>query len=95
VDVIRRIIVVFGNDYRTALAVGFAESGLRCDAIHWNNNKSVDVSVFQINNIHQWRFDGLQMDNCEKNIEVAHEIFEEQGWKPWVVYWKGMYLRYL
>ena len=91
-DVIRDIIITFGDDYRTALAVAKAESGLRCEAYHFNDNGTVDSSVFQLNSVHKKRGN---LADCKENIKIAKQIVDEQGWSPWVVYWKGTYKKWL
>lgn len=91
-DVIRDIIVTFGDDSNIALAVAKAESGLRCEAYHFNNNGTIDHSIFQLNSVHKKRGN---LENCKENIKIAYEIFKEQGWTPWVVYNTKSYLKYL
>ena len=92
IPVIRDIIVVWGNDYRIGLALAKSESGLRCEAYHFNSNGTVDHSVFQLNSVHLWR--GNLVD-CKENVRIAYEIYKEQGPHPWVVWWKGIAKRWL
>lgn len=80
---------------KTALAVAKAESGMRCDAYNANTNGSVDLSVFQLNTIHlakggEWTL--ANMANCRKNVDLAYEVWQAQGWSPWVAYRNGSWL---
>jgi hypothetical protein len=82
-------------DCKIALAVAKAESGLNCDAYNINNNGSVDLSVFQLNSVHlkkggEWTLEN--MANCYKNVDLAYELWREQGWEPWVAYKNNSYL---
>lgn len=89
---LERIYHLFGPDARLAVAIAQAESGFRCDAYHFNTNKTVDHSIFQVNDVHSWRGD---LNNCEENINVAYKIYKEQGFRPWVTYNYRKYLVYL
>ena len=80
---------------KTALAVAKAESGMRCDAYNANTNGSVDLSVFQLNTIHlakggEWTL--ANMADCRKNVDLAYEVWQAQGWNPWVAYRNGSWL---
>jgi hypothetical protein len=82
-------------DCKMALAIASAESGLRCDAVHINDNNTVDLGVFQLNSVHlkkggNWTL--ANMGDCYKNVDLAYEMFKEQGWQPWVAYLNGSYL---
>lgn len=91
------ICYVFGKNCRMALAVSQAENGTRqCDRIATNTNKTYDTGVFMINSIHLkrgWKVSDLL--DCKKNIEYAKQIFDAQGWNPWVVYKTQSYKRFL
>jgi hypothetical protein len=91
-DTIGDILRVWGNDWRIGLALAKAESGLRCEAYHFNHDGSIDHSVFQLNSVHKWRGN---LSNCKENVRIAYEIFKEQGGTPWVVYQTKAYLKYL
>ncbi len=91
-SVIRNILSVFGDKADVALAVAKAESGLRCEAYHFNSNGTVDHSVFQLNDVHKWRGN---LNDCKENIKIAYQIYQEQNFRPWVVYQTGSYLKYL
>lgn len=47
-----------------------------------NTNGTLDNGLFQINDIHEWRFKGDKFDPFE-NARVAKQIYDEQGWRPW------------
>lgn len=91
------ICYVFGRDCRMALAVSQAENGTRqCDRFGINTNKSIDTGVFQINSIHLkkgWKLSDLL--DCHKNVDYAKQIFDAQGWNPWVNYTNGFYKKFL
>ena len=84
-DIIRE---VFGEDSDRAIQIAKCESGLRSDAWNENTNGSVDVGLFQINSVHGVRAKWLL--NPDINIQVAKQLFDEQGFNPWVCFWKGL-----
>lgn len=74
---------VFGEDGEDAIRVFKCESGLqsKCnDGL--NSNGSVDCGIAQINSIHgvPRRF----LLNEDVSLQVAKQIFDQQGWNPWV-----------
>jgi len=83
---------VFGVEAETALAVMKAESNGKADAVHYNNNGSIDRGIFQINSIHG--YSESQLLNPKDNIRLAYQIFKKQGWQGWSAYNSGAYLRY-
>lgn len=86
---IRRI---FGSDAKMALAISQAENGTRqCD----REGKTKDHGIFQINQVHLNRWTIEQLKDCTENIKIAHLLFHEQGWTPWVAYTNGSYKKYL
>jgi len=80
-----------------ALAVSQAENGTRqCDRLNVNNNKTVDVGIFQLNSIHFKKgYTLTDFIDCKKNVEIAYEIYKKQGWTPWVAYKNGSYKKFL
>ena len=81
-------------DCKTALAVASAESGLREQAVHINNNNTIDVGIFQINSIH-FKQEGCSLKEIidqYKNVDCAYGIWKVQGWNPWVAFINGNYL---
>lgn len=50
-----------------------------------NRNGTIDHGLFQINTCHKNRVDGdlSQLQDAETNVRIAHDIWSEQGWKPW------------
>lgn len=87
----------FGKDANMALAISHAENGTRqCDRFHVNNDKSIDVGIFQINSVHMVKGYTLKdLSDCKKNIEIAHNLYLQQGWTPWTVYQNKSYLKFL
>jgi len=82
-------------DCKMALAVAKAESGLNCDAVNVNTNGTADLSIFQLNTTHlkkggEWTL--ANMSDCYKNVDLAYQLWTEQGWNPWVAYLSGSYL---
>jgi soluble lytic murein transglycosylase-like protein len=87
---------VFGKDAKLAEAIFRAESGLNCNAVSYTG----DIGIAQINaKFHAKRalangMNGNLMD-CTTNLLVAKQIFDEQGWTPWVVYNTLAYKKFL
>lgn len=78
-----------------AVAVSWAENGSRlCDRRNVNKDGSWDIGIFQINTVHLKRFTLTQLVGCESNVEVAMQIYSEQGWNPWVAYQNGNWKKY-
>jgi len=68
-----------------------------CSRTNTNKDGTTDYGVFQINSVHTkrvakhgWTME--DMKDCQKNIDIAHEIWTEQGWIPWSSYKNGSYL---
>ena len=88
---------MFGKECKMALAISRAENGTRqCDRINVNNNKSVDVGLFQVNSIHFKKGYTLKdLADCDTNIKIAYEIYKSSGWHPWVAFKNGSYKKFL
>lgn len=90
---------MFGDDYKIALAVSQAENGTRkCDRDNKGLNKdgTYDVGVFMINaHYHRNKATDSQLRDCLTNILVAKQIYDRQGWNPWVAYKNGLYKKFL
>ena len=88
----------FGTyDCKPALAVASAESGLVEDKYHYNSNGTIDIGIFQINEVH-WNKLGCspaELFDAKKNVDCAYSIWKENGWNPWVVYKNGSYIKHL
>ena len=85
----QEILDVFGlEDFQIARAIAKAESGLRVDAFHANDNGTIDLGVFQINSVHFNRkgCSMAELVTLEGNVKCAKQIYDEQGWNPWVVF---------
>jgi len=91
----RMICDKFGDDCLLALAVSHAENGTRqCDRFNQNTNGTRDWGIFQINEVHLKKgYTIADLTDCQKNIDIAFEIYRVQGFDPWVVYQKGSYIR--
>jgi len=81
------------EDYKIAISIAKAESGLREDAININTNSTIDVGIFQINSIHfKKEFCTLKdVATMKGNVDCAYEIYKQQGWSPWVVWNTGSF----
>jgi len=82
---------VFGRkDCKMALAISQAENGLRtCDRV----SSTGDIGIFQINEYYHGHRGDLY--DCTENIQIAKQIFDEQGWTPWVAYNNKSYIKFL
>lgn len=70
---------IWGKDASVGLAISRCESGYRTEAVHHNTNKTVDISLFQINSIHNMP----NMDNATANTLYAYLLYKQQGTTPW------------
>lgn len=77
----------FSNrDIIIAINIARAESGLRTDAINLNTNKTADLGIFQINDVHSKRISREDRMDFVKNIKFAWTLRKEQGnWNAWSV----------
>lgn len=86
----------FKNDFKTALAVAKAESGLRQSAVHYNTINgevwSRDCGVFQVNDYYH---EGACEMGAKENIQYAYDLYLKTGWESWAAYNNGSYLKYL
>lgn len=71
-------------DKLIAVATMFAESGGNINAINHNKNGTVDLSLFQINEIWIKEFSLLDLTDPIKNINTANKIWQRNGWNSWV-----------
>lgn len=91
-DVENYIRQVFKADAEVALAVSFAESGRRCNAVgdghitfeSGGQLYGASYGVFQIRHL-KGRPDPSVLLDCKSNIDYAYKIFKAQGFKPWSV----------
>lgn len=85
-DAAADLIRVLMPDGDRAVAIARRESGLRCDA---DNPRSSAAGLFQLMKIHEPRAERLGVtwgeveSSCLANIVVAHDLWAEQGWRPW------------
>ena len=85
--VIAYIEEVFGEDAEQAKRIAYLESGYRCDAIGDRNLNPSSYGVFQIRAFSS-RPPISELLDCKRNIEIAHDLFHEQGWKIWTTFRK-------
>lgn len=91
------------SQVRTAVAVATAESGRQGTAANTSNDDgSQDYGLWQINNIHRVRFEQVTgvpysagVNDPDLNTRFAVFLQHEQGWRPWVAYTSGSYLKHL
>ena len=82
-DVERLIREVFGSDANRALEIAFCESGLNPSAVGDTNLNPSSYGVFQIRAFVN-RPPVEDLLDARKNIEFAHQMFEQQGnWSAW------------
>ena len=83
---IQAVICSYSWPCETAIAVACSESELWPLA----ENPSGARGVFQLMPVHAWRFAQRGWDywtdwsDPEKNIAIAHELWADQGWTPWL-----------
>lgn len=95
-NIIEAIRKAFPEDPDTAVAIMMAEGNLNPKAYNpeWHKSCQGSFGLFQIACVH-YNGDLDDLKDIELNIKIAHEIFKEQGWKPWGAYRNGSYKKYL
>lgn len=73
---------LWGDEWRTAVAIAHCESSLNEKAIGDQHLDPPSIGVFQIRAFSQ-RGTPEQLLNFEYNIRFAHQLYLEQDWKPW------------
>lgn len=80
----------FGSDWKIAMAIGMAESGLTADSVSRTN----DHGLMQINK--GFQVYGAAIYDPIENIRIAGRTFyKRRGFQPWTTYNKGLYKKYL
>jgi hypothetical protein len=83
---------VFGKQGSTAIKIAKAESGMRCDAVTNEPNKTVSIGLFQINSVHYKKYKLTDVSSCRGNIDIAKQIYDDWGgWEAWSTYKNGSY----
>ena len=83
----------FGNHGDIAVAIVKAESGLKADIVHVNNNNSVDFGCWQVNSVHLGQVDVDTLLDCKKATDWVYDnLYQDQGFNPWSAYKNGAYL---
>ena len=88
-NVVSEIARVFGPHgkavVKQALDISMCESGWRAEAYNFNNNKTGDYNIFQVNSLWTKVFGDLYQHNWVENIRVAHEIYlRSNSFTAWV-----------
>lgn len=105
----KQILDKFTNEYKIALAIARAESGLRPDAQGFNcRYNGVSQACRKGDEYKAWSTDcGLYQINVPgttcpahlldpaQNIQVAFEKYQKRKWQPWCAFTSGKYLAYL
>jgi hypothetical protein len=60
-----------------------------------NRNGSIDVGLAQINWNSSSPYTIEQLRDCRFNLDIALKKYETRGFRPWVAYTSGSYLRHL
>lgn len=84
-------------DCKTAIAIARAESRMREDAVNVNTNGTVDLGIFQVNSVHFDR-EGCSIQElvfARQNVDCAYQIYQEQGWSPWVAFKNGNFRNHI
>jgi len=84
-------------DADIAWAVMMAESGGNPNVINWHDYHAAcncygSFGLFQLAAFRGTR--DVLLD-AEKNIEMAYNLWQEKGWRPWGAYRNGSYLKFL
>lgn len=86
----------FPENYKVAVAVAMAESGLNPRATNMKDNHGVckgSFGIFQLGCLHE--DNPIALYDVEYNIKRARELYEESGWTIWGAYTDKRYLAYL
>lgn len=93
-------------DYSTAIRLAKSENyynltkSFDCARTHVNDDGSIDVGLFQINQIHSQRLSTLgmtmeDMKDCRKNADYAYNwVYKYSGWNQWSAYLNGSYINH-
>lgn len=78
----------FGGQCRIALEIQRRENGTeQCDRMHVNDNHTVDFGFMQINSDHlNSSVRVADLIDCKKNIDIAYQLYKQQGWGIWSTY---------
>lgn len=95
----RYIAKTFPEQPQIALAVFTAESHLNTCAYGDSNNRLAPEGswgIAQINKaVHKELIGDRDLCNWKDNIDIAREIWERDGWKPWSAHQNNSYKKYL
>jgi len=91
-DKIKRI---FPEDWRMAIAIFKAESGLRADAKGDTNTPYPSIGVAQIRMLPERGLNEEDLKDPEYNLQYARLLKDKSGWYPWSCYKNGSYKKYI
>jgi len=80
-------------DWNVAVAVAKAESNLDPEAVAVSGNGSCSMGIFQINSVHGYK--PSELVDAEKNIAIAYEVYQKDGWTAWDAFNTGAYIKYV
>lgn len=85
------------SELRTGVAIGYAESQLKTDAVNHNADGSTDYGWLQINSIHGQILSSGDPFNPADNARMAFAVWSDAGrkWTPWSSYNSQRYRIYL
>ncbi len=86
---------VFGDEWKTALAVAKCESQMEADRIGDTHLPAPSIGIFQINLYYHPQYSREELLNPDRNIEIAKEIRDKGGWNRWSCYRFNFYQKYL
>jgi hypothetical protein len=94
-DAEKYIYEVFGiENYKLAISIAKAESGMVEGRIHINDNNTIDVGEFQLNSIHFTK-EGCSLKEVattKGNVDCAYKLYQASGWTPWVAFNNGNFI---
>jgi hypothetical protein len=79
----------FGNDWKIAMAIGMAESGLTADRV----SRTDDHGVMQIHK--GFKVYGAAIYDPIENIHIAGGYYKRRGFQPWTTFNKKLHVKYL
>jgi len=76
-------IMSYNWDWDIAYKIMSCESGGNPEAIGDTNTKYHSYGLFQIRNLPSRNYNIEELFNPERNIEIAYEIYKQDGWLAW------------
>ena len=84
-EISNKVAEATGYPQETIAKIMFAESAYNFDAVHKNNNATLDYGLFQINSIHLSKAKkmGLDITQPDDNADFAIYLINQSGLSPW------------